>query len=246
MPKNDSADPLESKEVVTPPEPEDFLPAPRRPLTAFEKMPRQGSLLPGAVFVALMTAASLLRWWQPDKYDYFDVSRAQIFTDGQYWRLISAIFGHGDMQHLAHNVPIYLFFAWILQAYFGFLASVILPVASGIISNALTIYFYEDHVRLLGASGMIFAMVALWLVLYVRIDRGAWWVKRVMRAVGFSLLVLFPQTYEPRVSYLAHLTGFLCGAVFGVLFTKVIVKYAPVDLTRTDDIELDEKEGGHG
>jgi rhomboid protease GluP len=217
------------------PSPEDFLPTPKRPLSEFERMPSKGSLLPGAVFFAIMTAVSILKWSDPERFYYFDVSRESLTEAHQYWRLVTAIFGHGNLDHLLHNLPIYLFFAWLLQGYFGWLASVFLPLVIGIVSNGLTVYFYDEQVHLLGASGMIFGMVALWLVLYVRFDHRNWWVKRVARAIAFALMVLVPQTYDPKVSYLAHLTGFLCGLILGVIFTPLIAVYAPVKLHLAND-----------
>lgn len=216
------------------PAPEDFLPTPKPPLRAFERMPRQGSALPGAVFVVLMTGMSILRWRTPDRFGDLDVTRQSILELHQYWRTVTAIFVHGDMGHLLHNVPVYLFFAWILQGYFGLLASVALPLVIGILANVLTVYFYEDQVRLLGASGMIYGMVAMWLLLYVYFDRGAWWVKRVGRAVGFSLLVMFPQSYDPKVSYLAHFTGFTLGFVLAWLSIPLLRKTAPIKFDDED------------
>jgi membrane associated rhomboid family serine protease len=215
---------------------EDFLPTPRRRPRGFEVMPGADSLWGGAILIFLMTAASLLSWSMSAWSDVFVITRAQVLGDHQYWRLFTAILGHGDIPHLAHNLPVYLFFAWILQGYFGWMASLLLPLLIGILSNGLTVYFYDDHIRLLGASGMIYGMVSLWLSLYVRYDRGVWWVKRVMRSAGFSLLVLFPQTYDPKISYLAHLTGFLCGLVLGVAFGGLIGRGSPVlrDLARQE------------
>jgi membrane associated rhomboid family serine protease len=219
-----------------PPKPEDFLPTPRQKPRGFEVMPKASSLWAGSIFVALMTAASLCSWSIDAWSTVFSVTRAQILEHQQYWRLVTAILGHGDIPHLAHNLPVYLFFAWILQGYFGWTASVLLPLVIGVLSNGLTVYFYDDHIRLLGASGMIYGMVALWLTLYVRFDRQVWWVKRVMRSAGFSLLVLFPQTYDPKISYLAHFTGFLCGLILGWVCGGVIGRRSPVlrDLERQE------------
>ena len=209
------------------PNSEDFLPTPKPPPTKFELMPPKGSALPGAVIVALTSVACILSWGAPDRFDFFYVSRESIIKSHEYWRLFTALLGHGDMMHLLHNAPVYLFFAWILQGYFGLFASVVLPLVVGVVSNAVAVYFYDDHIKLLGASGMIFGMVGLWLVLYVHFDQGNWWVKRVMRAIGFSLMVLFPQTYDPKVSYLAHLSGFLAGILLGRLFLPIFVKMNP-------------------
>lgn len=220
----------ESAEDSYVPQPEDFLPTPKPPPTAFERMPRQGSALPGSFLVFLMTILSILMWTDSQRFGNLDVTKLSILESHQYWRLLSAVFVHGNMEHLLHNVPVFLFFSWILQGYFGLLASTILPLIIGVLSNGLTIYFYEDHIRLLGASGMIYGMVGLWLVLYVKFDRGAWWVKRVMRAIGFSLMVMFPQSYDPKVSYLAHFTGFACGIIFGLVFAPFIRSMAPLAL----------------
>ena len=141
------------------------------------------------------------------------------------------------MEHLLHNVPVYLFFAWILQGYFGLLVSVILPLVIGFLSNGLTVYFYDDHVRLLGASGMIYGMVAMWLMLYVHFDQKAWWVKRVGRAIGFSLLVMFPQTYDPKVSYLAHFTGFALGLLLAWIAMPIIRRYGPIDFENSGSLK---------
>lgn len=75
---------------------------------------------------------------------------------------------------------------------------------------------------------MVYGMVALWLTLYIRFDQKGRWVKRVMRSLGFSLLVLFPQTYEPNVSYLAHASGFILGITIGLAFMPFAKSLAPV------------------
>lgn len=210
------------------PPPEDFAPTPPKVPGKFEVKPPAGSAIPGAFLVFLMTLSSLLSWQWPERFNLFQVSRAELFRDGQVWRIFSALLGHGDFEHLFHNLPVFIFFAWILQGYFGLLASLILPILIGALSNVITVYFCDERVHLLGASGMIYGMVALWLVLYVRFDRGQWWAKKVLRAVGFSLLVLVPQTYDPTVSYLAHFSGFIIGLGLGLIFLPVFEKTAPV------------------
>jgi membrane associated rhomboid family serine protease len=88
----------------------------------------------------------------------------------------------------------------------------------------VTLYFYADSTRLLGASGMIYGMVALWLVLYIHRDTDHSLMMRLFRATGFALIMLFPETYNPSTSYLAHASGFVIGIITGLLvlpFTRV-------------------------
>ena len=77
----------------------------------------------------------------------------------------------------------------------------------------------------MGASGMVYGMIALWLVLYVSHDEDDRLGKRVLRAAAFASLMLLPRTYEQSTSYLAHGSGFMLGLICGLFclpFLKVI------------------------
>jgi membrane associated rhomboid family serine protease len=211
------------------PRPEDFYPTAKKLPSGFEKFPEPGSAWVANILMIAITVASLLHWLTPRPVvSRFVASRALVFGDQQVWRLLTALGGHGDLMHLLHNAPIFWFFAWILNGYFGWVVAGVASISIGILSNALTIWFYPDHVQLLGASGMVYGMVGMWLTLYVRFDRNGWWVKRVMRSLGFSLLVFFPQTYEAQVSYSAHGFGFLVGIIMGLALIPYAKKHAPV------------------
>lgn len=214
---------------VTPPNIEDFAPTPRVPPTGFELMPAPGSAWIANIVLSLMVFACMINWsWHGNQMQPMTASGEAVFKHGEYWRLVTALFGHGDVMHLLHNAPIYWFFAWVLNAYFGVFVAGVLTIIVGVISNAFTVWSYEPNMQLLGASGMIYGMVAMWLVLYIRFDRRGWWVKRVMRSFGFSLLVLFPQTFEANVSYLAHASGFVAGLGVAVCWLPFAMKFAPV------------------
>jgi rhomboid protease GluP len=212
------------------PSPEDFLPTPRPQPSGFSVFPKSGSAWVANILFAMCVFASLWHWKSPLRTmeSYFVASREAVFDKGEYWRLLSALGGHGDMMHFLHNAPIMWFFAWILNAYFGWWIAFIISLLIGVVSNATTLWWYEPQVRLLGASGMIYGMVSLWLTLYVFFDRKGEWTKRVVRSLGFSLMVFFPQTYEGNVSYLAHASGFFWGIFFGFLCIPIVKKSAPV------------------
>ena len=197
------------------PEAWEFRPAPRRALGVFERWPsRRHALVP--VLIALsFFAISLLQWNVPA----FDgsASGAAVYARGEWWRIFSALFVHGDLGHLASNLLPFLFFGWMIQAYFGFWLFPAFSFLVGMVSNAVTVALYPPGSHLVGASGMIYGMIALWLVLYLRFDKERRPPVRAMRAVGFALLLLFPTTYEPQVSYLAHASGFAAGMAGGFI-----------------------------
>ena len=224
-----------SQPDLTQPRPEDFLPSAPRETTPFQKWPSAGMGQSVTVAYLLMVLMSITNWgfhllWNPAQQFKTNlwVSKTSIYSDGEYWRLFTALFVHADLLHLAHNSMTFLFFGWILRGYFGWLAFPALSLAIGALSNLVTIHMYNDDTHLLGASGMIYGMVALWLTLYITFDRTSPMTHRVMRSLGFSLMILFPQSYEPRVSYLAHASGFMLGIAFAVLSIPVIRHTAPV------------------
>lgn len=222
-------EPSEKSEISYEPEAIDFLPTVKEPPFGFEMFPKAGSAWVPNLLMSFIFISCVLHWsGLVGESSYFVASRDAVFGDGEYWRLLTALGGHGDLMHLLHNAPIFWFFCWILQGYFGWIFSLCAVLVIGILSNAVTVWFYEDRMRLLGASGMVYGMVALWLVLYIRFDHKGWWVKRVMRSLGFSLLVLFPQTYEPNVSYLAHASGFAIGLILALAMIPVAQRVAPV------------------
>ena len=88
--------------------------------------------------------------------------------------------------------------------------------------RSATIYAYDWDTDLLGASGMLYGMVALWLVLYVRFETEYTVSMRIFRAIGVSMLLLFPTTFHKTTSYLAHGTGFAIGLVIGMLLCPLV------------------------
>jgi len=123
---------------------------------------------------------------------------------------------HANGAHLLSNAPLFVIFGWLLRSYFGYILFPFIAFLAGISCTLATLFFYESTERLFGASGMVYAMVALWLVFYVRYDVDHSVPIRIVRALGFSLIIMFPTMYNPEVSYLAHAFGFIFGLIYGV------------------------------
>lgn len=196
------------------PTPEDFRPSPRKPRGRLRTWPALNQNLPATLLLALAAVLSILRW----SGKIIDISIwGERFFAGEYWRALSALFLHADLGHLLSNAFLFLVFGTLLKAYFGWVAFPILPLVAGVVSNTLVAVTYDSQVRLMGLSGMIYAMVAMWLVFYMHFEDQRSLPQKISRAVGFALLMLLPQTYDPRVSYLAHGYGFLAGLVLAFI-----------------------------
>jgi len=203
------------------PEAEDFLPSPPRLPGPLDQRPRPGDLRPALACFVLFWVVSLHDWRAP-KSDGLWASGDRVFHHHENWRLLTALFAHADIGHLLANTPLFIIFGWYLYAFFG---PWIFPGAAlliGVLSNLATVHFNAPQSQLLGASGMLYGMVALWLVLYMRFETKLKPPVRFMRALGVSLLLLFPTTFEPTTSYMAHAMGFTIGLIVGLIVWPVL------------------------
>ena len=176
------------------------------------KLPSWDHARPAFLLYLVFISASLL-YWRSSWGDYLWISGQTFFHDHQYWRAFTSLAVHADAIHLLSNTLFFIIFGWLLNAYFGALLFPLAALISGACASAATVWFYEPGTRLMGASGMVYAMAALWLVFYIRHDYDRSLPARIVRATGFSLIILMPTVYNPSTSYLAHGIGFLFGII---------------------------------
>ena len=219
---DDDFQPEDEKE----PQPEDFLPAASKPKGYLQRIPSLQSLNPALALFLLFLLMSLI-YWHDDFGQNFWVSYQSVFVDKQYWRIASSLFIHADAMHLLDNSLLFIIFGWLLNYFYGFWVFPMVSLLAGVLTTFLSLHFHEPQIRLLGASGMIYAMVAIWIVLYVCYDMNYSIHLRLLRAVGFSLAMLFPTSFHVEIDYIAHAIGFGVGLVFGFLlipFTRKRVR----------------------
>lgn len=209
------------------PDPDDFKEGPERtpgPLTQFPSL-RHALPALAAFFIFYFATVAYNRY---PAGEYLWLSGQALYGGHEYWRLLTSLCAHADLSHLLGNALIFLVFGWMLKAYFGLIAFPIASFTVGLITNLLTVSLYDPGIRLLGASGMAYGMVALWLVFYIRHDSDHRVPVRIFRAVGFALVMMFPTTFEPQVSYLAHAIGFGIGLLAGLILLRFVHVREPV------------------
>ncbi len=192
-----------------------------KPKGPLSKMPRAGNFRPAVLFVILCYIASVLYGQYPIGEKLW-ASGETVLKSNEYWRLATSLFVHSDMTHLISNAFVLLLFGWLLRAYFGFFIFPVLSLLAGIAVNYITISMYEPQVRLIGASGMNYAMVGLWLIFYMRYDTDHRLAVRILRSAGFFLALMFPASLNPETSYSAHAIGFAVGIVIGFILLPVV------------------------
>lgn len=170
--------------------------------------------------LTLILFISALIYWR----DVFHVaglmpaSGQAVFKDHQYWRLWTALFAHADMGHLLGNAFLLIPLAYLLSGYFGVFLFPILGFLQAGLINYFVLKTMPSFVELLGISGLVNWMGAVWLVLFFLIDRRESLRKRFAVVLFVGLILFAPEVYKPEISYISHLFGFLLGVLTALGF----------------------------
>ncbi|TKX29051.1 rhomboid family intramembrane serine protease [Campylobacter sp. MIT 12-8780] len=131
------------------------------------------------------------------------------FKDGFYWQLLSSMFLHANLTHLALNMITLYQFGFVLERYLGSLRFALLYILGGLACSFLSFLYidiFETHfVNIVGASGAICVLIGY----YACIDKSS--AKGLVVAI---LLISFaPLLVGVNIAWYAHIFGFLCGFI---------------------------------
>jgi membrane associated rhomboid family serine protease len=136
------------------------------------------------------------------------------------WTLITNLFVHGGLWHLAANMLTLFFFGRYLSMTIGDTRFLILYFVGGIIGNFLYILLEPSGATVIGASGAIFAAVGALTVMEPK-----------MRVFVFPIPAPLPLwivvigafailSFFPNVAWQAHLGGLVVGLAAGYFFRR--------------------------
>lgn len=154
------------------------------------------------------TASNVLNTYGQNSY--------AVFHGGWWWQLITSMFVHVSVAHLASNMFFLLIFGLRAEGLFTDGEYYLVYFASGISGNVLSLLyiFYAYPVTSAGASGAIFGLFGA-LMIYLRKAFGG-------SAAGAILLafLFFFITLSTGVNVYAHFGGLLVGLVIGYWLAK--------------------------
>lgn len=176
-----------------------------------------------AVFFSLsLLFGSLLYWngtWGADHW--MAATRAAVYEKHEFWRAWTTLLVHADPRHLVSNTLLFFVLGSFVFGYFGWLAFPVLAFLTGGFTNLYVLTTMHAETELIGASGIVFWMGGFWLILYFLIDRRLGLIQRALRSIGVGLVLFMPaEAFDPGISYLSHLVGFLSGIFFGLIFYR--------------------------
>jgi rhomboid protease GluP len=159
------------------------------------------------------------------------LSRPEVFA-GQWWRLESATWLHGGLNHLVSNAIALFIFGMVCEHAFGRTQYAVLYVLSGVGGSFLSLLISEGPS--VGASGAIFGLQGAAIVLF-RQHR-----ERILmrdRRIGVVLLVwalysIVTGFTSPFVDNGAHIGGVLTGALIARRLHPVVLDPMPPERAR--------------
>ena len=131
---------------------------------------------------------------------------ALIYQDGDWYRLVSAMFLHGSLLHLVFNMLALYWLGTVVEQALGTWRYVLLYFVSGIAGSAGALLFSNPFAVTVGASGAIFGVMGALLVLEYRAT-GTF----AGQALGLIIANLAITFLIPNISKGGHVGGLIGG-----------------------------------
>src|SRR5262245_29466668 len=149
---------------------------------------------------------------------------ADTVANGEWYRLVTSMFLHLGIVHIAFNMYALYLFGPVLEQLYGHLEYLVIYFLCGIGGSVLTILLAPDS-SAVGASGAIFGLFGLGFVVsrrrHLLLGPQA---RAMLSQVGALLVVNLVFTFAiPGISWTGHIGGLLVGALIGLVLAPTNV-----------------------
>jgi rhomboid protease GluP len=133
--------------------------------------------------------------------------------NGWYWQLVTSMFIHASVFHLAGNMLFLLIFGLRGEEMFSLPEYLGIYLVGGLVGNLLSLSFGPNFISV-GASGAIFSLFGACVIYNRRSVR-----QSILGALVYAFFLFFINTGE-GVNILAHLGGLAFGLIIGYLIAS--------------------------
>lgn len=178
-------------------------------------------LLYGLVFIAMAIMNLSFSQYSVESLYWLGANFSPWVDQGQWWRLGSSIFVHFGLMHLLFNSVSTLFLGRFLEPLLGHTVFLLVFIAMGVCAS-LTSYVFNKEVFSAGASGAIFGLFGIFIVLMMSNlvkpqVRNEW-----LKSIGMILAINLGMGLILPVDNAAHLGGLASGLIAGILVMPLI------------------------
>jgi rhomboid protease GluP len=169
-------------------------------------------------------------------YIRYGANNGAATTDGEWWRLVTCMFMHFGIVHLALNMWALYQVGHLVEKLLGRLLYALAYFGSGILASLASIAWHGDKMWSAGASGAIFGIYGTLLGYMLRekhaLPRNVF--QPLLRStMGFAGYNIVYGLAHPEIDSAAHIGGFLAGFVLGWLTALPIEPEARIKLFRS-------------
>lgn len=152
----------------------------------------------------------------------FSVYRAPLSNPLTWLRMVCHVFGHADWNHFINNMMYLLLLGPMLEEKYGSSNVLMVMLAAALLTGLINFIFFPGTM-LLGASGIVFAMILLSSITRTR-DGEIPVTFILVAALYVGQQVWQAVTAHDNVSYMAHIVGGAVGAGLGFALNRIRVK----------------------
>ena len=132
-----------------------------------------------------------------------------------WFRLFTHVIGHSGWNHLLGNFAFILLLGPILEEKHGSAPLLLMIAITAFITGLLNVLF--SNYALLGASGVVFMMILL--VSFTNFNNGEIPLTFLLVIALYVVRELIASFDQDGIAQFAHITGGICGSLFGFLRT---------------------------
>ncbi|MDH6365283.1 rhomboid protease GluP [Enterococcus sp. PF1-24] len=138
-------------------------------------------------------------------------------VDNQFWRLITPIFFHFNLEHLFFNSLILYFMGRQLESLYGHWRFLVIYLTSGILGNAFGMAFQQDAVLSLGASTSILGIYGA-ILAFCLTHRQNPQIRQMLKTHSlFVAMTFISSIFSAGVDLYGHLGGLIGGFLIGTV-----------------------------
>lgn len=148
----------------------------------------------------------------------FSVYRSSLLSPLTYFRFLGHVLGHAGWEHFIGNIMLILVVGPLLEEKYGSVNILFVILTTALVTGIVNFVFFS-HVRLLGASGVVFALILLSSFAGFEED------KIPVTFILVAVIYIGEQVYQgifvqDNIANLTHIMGGGVGSVLGFIMNK--------------------------
>ena len=145
---------------------------------------------------------------------------------GRIWTLVTELFLHVDIVHLAGNMIFLFAFGNVLEKEMGAGKTYLSFFVGGVLALIFGVFFYNPNALLVGASAAIFTLTAVVLLVKPLKFSFIFFMPLGLVALIYIIynVVAIQTGAEGNVAYISHVIGFAVGIPLGAMWSKNLAR----------------------